>query len=552
MDEVRQAHMRMPKLMPFGYLIALITAAVFVYLNSLGNLFVYDDIPGIIENRLISRPWRYMWDPAGLFNSISFALARYNPAPYHMFSVGLHALNTLLVYIFLRLFFREDSCFLAALLFAVHPANTEAVVWISARGYETLGTCVLMTYICYHTFVSSLPLREGTGHGAGRMWYFAALGIFAYFIKQNYSFFFVMPLVLAASDAIFGRIRSTLKYLAPFFIIAIIRLATVHAAIAERMSSAAAAAQGGMMPVEAGVIVNPWPRFIYSVFYHAGLLLWPARLCIYHEPIALAQEGIWFGSIALMIGAFFIPAMRRSGRVLLLALVIFALFLAPTYSPVVVTSLIAERYLYVPSIALCMVAAFVFEKYGRKIAVWRPAYGVFLCLLAALAARTMLRNEDWKTPAVFWRKSLASAPANAYAHHNMGFVYQQEGNTAAAQQEYVAALAINPGIADAYNNLGAIYMAAGKMREALACFEKLIAVDPKFVKAYNNIGSVYSRLGRSDDALRAYQAALRLNPDYATAYFNMAGLYRAMGDERQAQVVLRKALALDPSLGELL
>ncbi|MBI5145258.1 MAG: hypothetical protein HZA27_03625, partial [Candidatus Omnitrophica bacterium] len=104
----------------------LIILCFLAYFNSLNNQFVSDDIQSIAKNPLIGQPQTYLIDPANLLNSLAYLIGRFNPFPYHLASVIIHTLNTILIFFFLVLFFKPETSFLGAGLFAVHPIHTEA------------------------------------------------------------------------------------------------------------------------------------------------------------------------------------------------------------------------------------------------------------------------------------------------------------------------------------------------------------------------------------------------------------------------------------------
>ncbi len=134
----------------------LITLCFLVYANSLNNAFVSDDIPAITENPVISQPLRSWLNPAALLNSLCYLIVKDNPWLYHLVNIILHSINTILVFLFLSLFFSPASSLLGASLFAVHPVHVEAVAWVSGKPYLFLTLAVLGTYLLYNKSTSSV------------------------------------------------------------------------------------------------------------------------------------------------------------------------------------------------------------------------------------------------------------------------------------------------------------------------------------------------------------------------------------------------------------
>ena len=164
------------------------------------------------------------------------------------------------------------------------------------------------------------------------------------------------------------------------------------------------------------------------------------------------------------------------------------MFLLPTYSPVPISSLVAERYLYFPSIALSMGAAFLYEKFSGEYAAFKGWFLAMFVMVAVLfAGRTMIRNRDWKDMRTVWESVLKVCPESWNAHDNMGFIYLDEGRPEDAARELEKALRVNPASAVTFNNLGIAYSRLGNSPKAVACFEKALELDPGYAKARNNL-----------------------------------------------------------------
>ena len=138
----------------FIFLIAALTLVV--YSNSLFNEFLYDDEHLILKNRYI-RDFRYIpniftenaiagaylssnyYRPLQLLlYSIIYHLFGLNVVSYHLLNILLHAANGILIYlIFKKLFKKRLTAFIPAIIFSLHPVNTEAVTYISGTADPT-------------------------------------------------------------------------------------------------------------------------------------------------------------------------------------------------------------------------------------------------------------------------------------------------------------------------------------------------------------------------------------------------------------------------------
>src|SRR3989338_3661774 len=222
------------------YYLILIGICFLVYANSFNNAFVFDDISGILENPKIFHPINYWCQPASLLNSVIYSMAGYNPFFFHLTNIILHALNTILVFLFLRLFFKVESSFLAACLFAVHPIHTEAVAWISGKPYIIQSLFILVPLLLYY---KATNIKEGKDKHKITS-YILSLLIFSYFIIYNYGFYFTFPLFLVLLDLNSKSCKRNWRFWLPFFAVDILWLLSVKSAILTRISTVASITGG--------------------------------------------------------------------------------------------------------------------------------------------------------------------------------------------------------------------------------------------------------------------------------------------------------------------
>ncbi len=523
------------------YLLILAGLCFLVYANSLTGAFISDDIPAIIDNPKISSPFYYLAEPTDLINSFCYLTAKNNPLPYHLTSILTHSIATILVFFFLNLFFKRESSLLAACLFAVHPVHTEAVAWISGRTYPVLAIFILIVYLLYH-------------HAAGRMdkklntWaYVLCLAIFSYFSVKNFVFYALTPVMLVLSDIIFARWRRNWKLWLPFFIILAIRLIFAKAEISARLSYL-----GDLRGPVAVSGVNPVNNLVIVLFSHLYLLLWPLKLTLFHEPVNFSPLMVKAGFVALSILLVSLPFIFKKAKELFLAVVIFILFFSPLYSPVSISSMwVAERYLYFPAIALSIFAAFFYEKYlkvfgeNRK----RGALAIFLVLMLFYGARTVMRNEDWKSPEKFWHKTIEVSPESYSAYNALGLVYQQKAKFTDAITSFKKAAALNGRYALAYANLGNVYSTMGKLDEAVTVYNKALEINPKDTDVYYNLGNTYVGMGKLEDAATYLKKAIEINPQDAQALNNLGLIYIGMGKTEEPATAFKKAISIQPDYG---
>jgi tetratricopeptide (TPR) repeat protein len=295
---------------------------------------------------------------------------------------------------------------------------------------------------------------------------------------------------------------------------------------------------------------NPFVTAAYSIFTNFSLIIWPSHLTLYHSPYVIhpIAQKTYVILLFVLLGA--LPFIFKKSKELFLGIMIFILYLIPTYSPVTVCCIVAERYLYFPSVILSIILAVVYQRYvvprSKSRFLGMVLAGIFI---VPYAGRTVVRNEDWKTPERFWRATLLASPHNYQVHVRIAEVYRQEGNYQAALKEFKQALKIQPNDPVLLNNLGITFASMNEYDEAVSTFQKLVTAHPDFAEGYFNLGNLYLETQRYDAAMDAYRAALKVNPRCVECYVNVGRLNEATGKTQEAIQSYEEALKINPSLG---
>lgn len=473
------------------YIFIIIALSCVIYLNTLNNAFVSDDIPAIVNNPDIAHIFHNRNSPAFL-NSLNYLIAKLNPVPYHLANIILHSLNSILVFFFLLLFFRQGPAFWGSLIFATHPIHTEAVTWISGRPYSLLTFFVLSSFLLYVSATAQSKLKMGK--------LFSSLVMFVFVLSLSPAALF-FPVILVLYDFCFRKDwKKNWKLWLIFFIPAVLSILFIRAAIKYRVVTVA-------QDTGSAALTNPIFNMAYSIFSHLSLLIWPKNLTLYHEPYIISRLGIGLETFFLVLIILSLPLIFKKARVVFFAVCFFVLFLAPTYSPVTISWLVAERYLYLPSVAFSIFAAFLISKYSRTIKSKRLINIILIFLVALYSLRTIIRNFDWRSHASIWRVTVKTSPLSPRAHNNMGDVYSQEGNLEKAAQEFMKAIELKPNYADAQHNLAYTYQKMGKIEEATINYKRALNINPSLYQSYQNLGVIYFNLGQKQKAEEYFSKA---------------------------------------------
>jgi tetratricopeptide (TPR) repeat protein len=120
-------------------------------------------------------------------------------------------------------------------------------------------------------------------------------------------------------------------------------------------------------------------------------------------------------------------------------------------------------------------------------------------------------------------------------------------NQATAIATYQRVLELDPTHAAAHINIGTLYYNRQEYAAAEKHYRCAIATDPRYALAYFDLGNVLDETGRVQAAIQAYQTALQLAPTYADAHYNLALAYEKVKEPRKALKHWRAYVKLDTS-----
>lgn len=488
---------------------------------------------------------------------------------HHLVNVGLHALNTLLLFLWLRgltgALWRPA---IVAAIFAVHPLHVESVAWISERK-DVLSTCFGLLTLWAYTSYAKRPSPAKYGSVFGLM----ALALLSKPMMVTLPIIMLLldvwPLARVSASRPAGmRARVLEKW--PFFALA---AATTGATIVAQHAG------GAVQSAEAVSVLYRVENAFAAIARYIGQFLLPTHLAAFYpflRPIPAHQV---IGGL-LLLAALSAAVMYRRHRAPapLIGWSWFVISLLPVLGVIQVGSQShADRYMYFPMIGLLVMIAWRIGEFGPRV---RGVAAVAAVVIVALLTRaTIAQVATWRDSVTLWEHAVATAPsARAFtqlgmaysaagdldraiaqyrsalalqpdfrdAHLNLGTALGRQGKLDDALREFTIAVDLDPGLAEAHQNLGLALASKGRRDEAAQQFRLAIAARPDFADAHNSLGSVLSDQGRLDEALRAFEAALRLDPRRPDYYFNDAlALYRR-GDRARAIAQLEQALALDP------
>ena len=528
--------------------VILLVAGLSVYANSLQGVFVYDDLPSIVENDDIRRIFdRSMWGTwssaphssidgrplARLTLACNYALGGLHVWGYHAVNIAVHLLCGLLYMAVLRLVLRDVwLAFACALLWMVHPLHSECVNYIVVRTESLMGLCYLGVLYC--------ALQPGWA------WGLAAVCCSALGMGAKESMVSAPLAVLLIDRALTGG---------AFFDV-IRRRWALYAGLGASWLVLVLLLWHGPRGDSAGLEhVGVWDYllnqcwvlgdYVYKVF-------WPHPLALdygYARPVSffdVAPQAL----LLTAAGALTLWSLWRNRLAGAAAGLVF-LTLAPTSSFVpIATEVGAERRMYLALAALLPLAsAGLLAALARGLSMSKARQvggGVALIAVLAFAWGTTERNLDYRNAATLWQSAVRAVPDNARAHANLALALDEAGRLAEAIPSYRRALELDPHLSQAHNNLGSALYRLGRMPEAIAALRRALAARPHFLAARYNLGQALVAVGDYEEAVEYLRQVLVVQPNMFAARFKVGEALLQAGRADEALADLARAAILRP------
>ncbi len=427
----------------------------------------------------------------GLTFWLSLAAGDRNPLDYHAIDLALHLIASLLLYDVLQRLVSARAAFVGAIIFAVHPIQTEAVNYVFARATE------LDTVLCLAVLLAWLR---------GRPWWAVAWFAAALMAKEECAAFPVFLFLLGWS---LGKLKGTMPALLVMAALAVTAGVGVYIAVL-RNPGVPAGPHAGITPIDYFLAQGP------VILRYLRLLIVPWG---FNVDTQIAVPLPWLGLSAwALLGAMIVAASRwfyelRAGFWFIAGLVL----LLPSSSIFPAEDLAAERRMYLPMIAFAACAGVLLERV-------KPA--VIAAIAVVLIGLSVERTLVWRTEQSLWSDAMEKSPDKVRPKIQLARVSDPARALALLQQAESQA----PQDPRIPAEMGRIYLANGNAAQALAEFGRALALNPRSADALNNRGAALLALGQADAARQDFERALAINPCQPNARENLVH----MGIERPA------------------
>lgn len=567
--------------------LALVAAVVVVYAGGTQHPFIFDDLGAVTHNAQIRslNPEVALSPPpetpvggrplVNLSFALNYAAGGLDPYGYHLVNIALHALCVLLVFGLIRrtvgLWHAQGAtmfAFVVALLWAVHPLNSEAVNYMTQRTELMMAACYLLTMYA--------AARVSAGRD-GQRWLFVAIFACAAGMACKESMVSA-PLVVLLFDRVyryasFGDAFRERKAL-------YLGLAATWSVLLLLMWAVPRTSAAGFATTH----VSTWTYLLNQsemIVRYFRLAFWPDALVLYYgwaTPATLAEMWPHVVFVSTLVLASF-ALLRRSPRLGFLALWVF-ITLAPTSSFVPIASEVgAERRMYLPLIGLvALVAAGVVMAAARLRVQGAVVPG--LVVAAIFGYQTIGRTaeystalgmaqtvvERWPTPSASYMLGTelitAGRPSEAIPHlreaataipparFNLGAALLQTGQRVDGIAELESFLRAEPGLAtsrDARLLLARAYVELERTADAIAILQPLVTGSTSDYAAHGLMAESLIAAGRFSDAVPHYESYLRSQKDDGAGWTGMGIALMSSGRSTEGVGAFRQAVSVAPN-----
>ncbi len=576
--------------------LSLIIAAVIAYSNLYRNAFVYfDDNLYITANAHVKSglslegvKWAFdfeekqdvYWQPLTWLALMGIhQLFGLNSAAFHLASLFIHILNSLLLFFILKRMTGSiwPSAFVA-MLFALHPLNVESVAW--AAELKTISSTLfgLLTIYSYVSYTGDRDVKR----------YAAALICFCVSLMFKPSLV-TLPFVLLlldwwplgrvgaskAAGAAISHIKALVVEKVPFLLLSVASVTIAVISLKHYDNIAGASLPGLAYRLENAVV--SYALYISKMILPIGLAVF------YPNPPAYA---LWkpAGAVMLLLAVSFLVMKGARKRPYLLVGWLWYLGVLFPMTGLVRSGLwpeIANRFTYVPMIGLFIIIAWGCAEIGQRLHIQKT---VLCCLAGIVIAAMMLASRHyvsyWENGGSLFGYAIDVTENNADAYEGLGnfyylqkdyrkafqyygdalkidpekdtvlaktgLIYFKTGNDREAYQYYERALKINPGHAGAHIHMGVLYAKLGQYPEAIAEYKAALAIRPENIDARMKLGIAYSEMGKHDEAIEEFSTIVRRSPHDGSALGNLGRALARKGETQEALARYEEALRIDP------
>lgn len=440
-------------------------------------------------------------------------------------NILVHLLSSILVFLIARKYgLSEIAAFGTAVLFMVHPVQVESVVWISQRKNLLFGFFSLLAFYLY--------LQKAVWGGEKKYYFYALIYIVFLLACLAKAFAVMLPVLFLLHDFLFKR------QISRKWILFLLSTSLIFSSIAMLILR-----KSGELSYHGGSILAFIPTFFVVLASYLRLLCFPFRLgMIYPFKIYPWIDITAWSSLLLVVGIatlLIIKCRKSPGALFGLAWV--GLWLLPAINLVPQSSLMQDRWLYLPIAGLLAVF------FGAIRSDRLRCLMIFFAFIYLLPLN-LRAQENWKNPENMWESVIRQSPDQyAAPYANLGVHYLTQGRFEDAQEAFEKGMLAEQ-TPEIISKLGIIAHSQAQYELSEVYFRKAMELAPEKGIYRNALAMVLRDTGQAEKAQGYFLEAIRLEPKQVPYRVNLGNLLWDMGRTAEAEDILRMAYEEAPDL----
>jgi tetratricopeptide (TPR) repeat protein len=520
--------------------LVIMAAVALVYGQALTFGFVWDDHHFLVDNDqikdLANLPSFFGQETDDLYRplrtalyAIAYSVFGLNPALYHAMGLLFHVAASLLVFEILKLCgVPKNASLFGALVFALHPVHSEKFIFITAAfdlPADLLVLAALWVYLRGRDSQTAITL-------AGSALFFG-IGLFFAENAAVYPFLWVLVQWLGFGATYSQRWKQVIYVVGLGLILAFYAL--IRLLVLGRFSR----------PID---VPDYWATqaammLVYLTYWR--LLVFPYPLSPANSLSDLTRAFCHICSLAGVLNAAMIAIgflLRKQAPLIALGIGWFYVALLPNSNLLPAGTLMAERYLYLPSVGLSFLLASLYSQ-GQLRA---PFASSIIIMLAALS---IYQAPAWKDEESLWKRAVSVVPTSELAWGNLAVLYQGQGRDRELIALYREMLRRGIKVDLAQGGIAAFAIDEGDYELAERYLMPLVERVPNDASSAANLVVARCQLNRPGWPEEA-EATLALFPT-AFLYEQVGNCWARIGETEKAIAAFSKALDLSPKNAQI-
>ncbi|MFY9553492.1 MAG: hypothetical protein WAV47_02105 [Blastocatellia bacterium] len=548
------------------------------YANALGNGFVFDDHGHVLSNKsfrsltnlpkLLVASYRPLRD---ISYALDFALWGERPFGFHLTSILIHLGNTLIVMLLMRRLTRDIiPASIAALIFAVHPIQVDAVTYVSGRRDVLFSLFYLVSFHSYLTYRRLADNRDQRSSSLRAFLFFALFLVCWALSLLSKEMAASMPLVIFLWNfcdvwdkqgsnwgrQLFNAIKKTLRRDRWLYL-------TLSLAVPAYVWYQVFVKGGSMRARMSGF--DYWGGSFYTnLLTSIRVQAWFLKQLVFPTPIVQYSGAFDIAATILewrvILSVIVVGATLAAGFVLLnkdrlLAFAILSYFalLVPVSQIIPHHELLADHYLYLPMMSFGLFVALLARKVASRSEMFkRISYAAAGAVVIVFAVMTVMRNPVYKDDLALWKTNYQEVPNSVRAVSSLAGRYATSYPGRAAEL-YKQCIALDPAYAPAYGSLAFLYQTKDKARETEQLVLKGLSLpDSQMVSpGYENPNRFKSELTTALALAKGFQGfqkeaedlllkAIDMYPSNSQPYSLLAGYYHPIDRQKELAILGRQ------------